>query len=114
MTIMKLICSKDLKNTPKLNSQDGVSDPMVFVHLHGLSGDWWLTELSDDGQLGFGYVRLSAMPDCAELGYISIDELQQVTDVYQQTGDLRYQITSDQKWQPTPLSEVKAQLVKNY
>ena len=57
-------------------------DKVVAVHYFSAGGDWWLTELSESGSTGrltgFGYVRLAAYPECAQWGYVDMEELEAV------------------------------------
>lgn len=98
----------DLRSSiPPLYAQDGMGmNATVHLHLFGPAGDWWITEISDDGTEAFGYTRLAAMPDCAELGYISIPELQAITDRFKADpgSNLRCLIERDLHWTPCALS----------
>jgi hypothetical protein len=57
-------------------------DKVVAVHYFSAGGDWWLTELSESGSTGrltgFGYVRLAAYPECAQWGYVDMEELETI------------------------------------
>jgi hypothetical protein len=101
--------------TPATRGQEEVEDPIVHLHYFGSNCDAWIIE-KDIGYQGeypgdpnadkpedfqsqmFGYMRFSHMPECAELGYISLPELQSIG------------VELDFYWTPTPLSEVKAKL----
>jgi hypothetical protein len=50
--------------------------------------------------MGFGWCTLGFGPECDELGYFSIDELESIK------GPLMIGIERDIHWQPRPLSEV--------
>lgn len=63
---------------PKTYEQDGKGD-QATAHLHYfLNGsDWYITEKDMDGgiQQAYGYAILNGDDECAEVGYISIEEL---------------------------------------
>ena len=68
-----------IQEMPRLYEQDGKGDQAtVHAHLFGLIGDFYLTEVNQAGTEAFGWSRRSGMPDCAELGYISITELNEM------------------------------------
>ena len=98
-----------IKSTPRLYEQDGKGDDaIVHLHLFGPMGDWWITELSEDGEQGFGYVRLASMPECAELGYVYIKEIQDCVDeLFIKQRKLKALVERDLHWTPTTLGEVK-------
>jgi DUF2958 family protein len=70
-----------LKRIPQLDAtaDQEPADTMIWLHYFGPAGDWWITELDADEGYAFGYVRLSAMPDCAEWGSIDLAELEALT-----------------------------------
>jgi len=88
---------------PKLYSTEKVKDPTVKVKLFTpwAGWTWLLTEYDPKEKLAFGFVYNAAEPDCAELGYISIDELESVT------GPMGLKIERDIHWTPMPMSEAK-------
>lgn len=91
-----------ITNMPVTYEQDGKGDEAI-VHLHYFLGqtDWWITEkdMTGDGrQQAFGFACLNGWTDCAELGYISIEDLIEVgaeLDLY---------------WTPKTLGEVRKAL----
>jgi hypothetical protein len=96
---------------PRLYAQDGLGDDaIVHLHLFGAVGDWWITEVSDDGTEAFGYTRLASMPDCAELGYTSLIELQSIVDRFRSDpgANLHCLIERDLHWTPRTLGQIKA------
>jgi len=97
-----------VEKMPRLYTQDGKGKAaIVYAHLFGPSGDWWLTEVNEDGTEAFGFVRLAAMPDCAELGYISITELQELVDSeFIAKKDIRFLIEREKNWEPCTLGDV--------
>ena len=89
---------------PALYSQEDVPDPVVHVKLFTPSSGWtWLlTEYDPAQQLAFGYAHDASYPDGAELGYVSIEELE----------SLRLNgipaVERDLWFQPKPLSQAIA------
>lgn len=63
---------------PALYSQESVKDPLVHVKLFTPYGGWvWLlTEYDPEEKLAFGFCYNSLHPDGAELGYVSLEELE--------------------------------------
>lgn len=84
-----------IRDMPKVG--DEPAEGIAFLHYFHRGGDWWILEKDCEPvqHQAFGYARLTAMPDCAELGYISIVELIMVG------AEL------DLHWTPTPLNEIK-------
>ena len=103
-----LMPSDLVEKMPRLYTQDGKGKAaIVYAHLFGPSGDWWLTEVNEDGTEAFGFVRLAVMPDCAELGYISITELQELVDSeFIAKKDIRFLIEREKNWEPCTLGDV--------
>lgn len=70
--------SERIAGMPKTYEQDGLGLQAV-VHLHYFLGgsDWYITEKDIEGgvQQAFGYAVLNGDEECAELGYISIEEI---------------------------------------
>lgn len=93
-------------SVPSLYSQEPVDDPIVHAKFFtpDSSWTWYITEYSavaPDGtpRLAFGL----AVGHEAELGYISLDELEQVR------GPLGLRIERDVYFTPCPLSQVRAE-----
>lgn len=86
---------KLITGMPKSYDQDGVKDPIVYLHYFWGGSDWYITEkdIEDEQQQAFGYAVLGGMEDCAEFGYISLVEV------------LANNIELDLYWTPKPLSE---------
>lgn len=85
---------------PKLYSQDGSKDPMVYMKLFTpwTSWTWFITEGEDrDGDyLMFGYV----IGQSKEWGYVSMNEIRSVT------GPGGLEIERDIHFSPKPKSQV--------
>jgi len=92
--------AEQISKSARTYDTDGQGDAAV-VQLHYFSGssDWYILELDKDGLLdqAFGWVVLGGDLQCAELGYISINELCQ-------NG-----VELDLHWTPRPLAAVKAE-----
>ncbi len=82
---------------PKTYEQDGLGDDaIVYLHYFKNNMDWYITEKDMEVEQiqAFGLADLGM--DCAELGYISIEELTE------------YGAELDLHWTPKTLREVKA------
>lgn len=90
-----------VESMPVAYEQDGLGDKAV-VHLHYFNGgsDWYITEKDNhedtEQYQAFGFVVLNGNTQCAELGYISIEEL------------LQNDIELDLYWDNCTLADVKA------
>ena len=74
--------SKWYDKTPKLNSQDGKGkNAVVYLHYFNPSSDWYITELDKKDKIAFGYVVLNGDVQMSEFGYISLDELNDMSGV---------------------------------
>ena len=90
---------------PTLYAQDGAEDATVHVKLFTpYSGfTWLLTEYCPEENLAFGFAYNASMPDCAELGYVSLEELSSLRSAFGTPG-----VERDILFDPMPLSEAKA------
>lgn len=91
---------KQIENCPAPYSMEDVVDPPIVLHYFIGGCDWWLYELDKEELLAFGFVNLND-PTCAELGYVSIEELVSIPGMQ-----------LDFHWTPTPLSVIKKQVYK--
>jgi hypothetical protein len=91
--------AQQIETMPQTYGQDGKGD-QATAHLHYFIGgsDWYITEKDMDGgiQQAFGYAILNGDDECAELGYISIEEL------------TRHGVELDLYFTPCTLAEIKA------
>jgi hypothetical protein len=113
---MKLLTKEIEKKLPKLYSQENVKDPMVVVKFFNPTGSatWWIiegewethTEDGDEYKDDFTMFGLCMLfgPDEAELGYVSLNELQSIKLMF------GLGIERDIYWNPKPLSEVKKEM----
>jgi len=96
---MELIPKEIKEQIPKLYDTEEQEDPIVYVKLFIDGWTWYVTELSIDNNICFGYV---VSPFCSgELGYFSLIEISEVK------GSLGIGVERDLSFKPTKLSEVK-------
>lgn len=91
-------------NVPPLYSQEDVVDPVVVCKLFTpmSSWTWLLTEYDPAENMAFGFCYDSTYPDGAELGYVSITELESL-----KKGGIPA-VERDLYFKPKPLSGAKA------
>lgn len=109
--------AKDMETMPKPYATEGqrLADKVVRWHYFtpGTACDWWLIEYDTETRTGFGYACLAGDEQCAEWGYVSLDELEAL---YQPgklelngdgTGRLlsRIIVERDLHWRPRKASE---------
>ena len=85
-------------NIPKLYETEEQKDPIAHIKLFIDGWTWYITELSIDDDICFGYV---VSPFGSELGYFSLKEIQEVK------GSLGIGVERDLYFKPTPLSQIK-------
>jgi hypothetical protein len=95
---MELIPQELQKTIPKLYETEEQTDPIAHIKLFLDGWSWFITELSMDKDICFGYV---ISPFGSELGYISLEELASLI------GSLGIGVERDLSFQPTPLSVIK-------
>lgn len=104
---MKLITKAIAAQLPALYANEDkkaedVKVPLKLFNPAG-AGSWFITEYNPEDELAFGFVDLGHGPGCAELGYISIEELRSVKLPF------GLSIERDLHWNPnTTLAEVMA------
>ena len=94
----------------------GSNDDIIFCHLYGVVGDWYLSEISENREMAFGFRIINSEPvwemdkwikNSCEWGEISIKELQRlVNEKFLQEKDIRFLITRDLFWEPVKFSEI--------
>lgn len=90
---------KELKDIiPHLYDTENISDPITYVKLFLDGWTWYITELSIDEDICFGYV---VSPFESELGYFSLEELKSLR------GRFGIWVERDLCFKPTPLSQLK-------
>ena len=95
---MELIPKEIKEQISSLYATENQNNPTVFVKLFLDSWTWYITELSIDGDIAFGYV---ISPFGAELGYFSLEEIKSIK------GSLGIGVERDLKFKPTKLSLIK-------
>jgi hypothetical protein len=93
-----LIPKELINSIPKLYETEEQTDPIAFVKLFLDGWNWYITEISIDENIAFGYV---ASPFESELGYFSLNEIQSIK------GSLGIGVERDLSFKPTKLSQIK-------
>ena len=96
---MSALIPKEIREQiPPLYATEDIADPVVYVKLFLDSWTWYITEISIDGDLAFGYV---VSQFGSELGYFSLSEIQSIK------GSLGIGAERDISFKPTKLSKIK-------
>ena len=94
----------------------GSNDDLIYCHLYGVVGDWYLSEISDDREIAFGFKIINSetvwemddwITNSCEWGDISIKNLQElVNEKFLKEKDIRFLITRDLFWEPIKFSAI--------
>ena len=94
----------------------GSVDDLIYCHLYGVVGDWYLSEISENREKAFGFQIINSEPawemdnwltNANEWGEISIKSLQElVNEKFLKEKDIRFLITRDLFWEPIKFSEI--------
>ena len=94
----------------------GSVDDLIYCHLYGVVGDWYLSEISEDREKAFGFQIINSEPvwemdnwltNSREWGEISIKVLQElVNEKFLKEKDIRFLITRDLFWEPIKFSSI--------
>ena len=95
---MELIPEEIKNQIPKLYETEEQNNPIVFVKLFLDAWTWYITELSIDGDIAFGYV---VSPFERELGYFSLKDLENIK------GALGLGVERDNSFKPTALEIIR-------
>ena len=95
---MELIPQEAKQQIPKLYETEQQNNPIAYVKLFLDSWTWYITEMSIDNNICFGYV---ISPFGAELGYFSLEEIKGIK------GNLGIGVERDLSFKPTRLSIIK-------
>lgn len=95
---MELIPKEIKKQLPPLYATEDIADPVAYLKLFLDGWTWYITELSIDNDIAFGYV---ISPFESELGYFSLDEIQSIK------GSLGIGVERDLSFKPSKLSQIK-------
>ncbi len=104
----------------KMKSMTGESkgsiNDLIYCHLYGVVGDWYLAEISGNREMAFGFQMINSEPvwemddwltNSCEWGEISIKNLQKlVNEKFLKEKDIRFLITRDLFWEPKKFSEI--------
>ena len=100
---MKLFTQAILKKLPPLYANEEVDKEKVMVHLKLFNptgvGTWYITEYNPEENLAFGFCNLGD-PEMAELGYVSITELEEFK------GRMGLGIERDMSFDSRPLEDI--------
>ena len=96
---MELIPKELINTIPKLYETEEQTDPIAHIKLFLDGWTWYITEISIDADIAFGYV---VSPFCSgELGYFSINEIQTIKN------SLGIGVERDLYFKPCKLSTIK-------
>ena len=94
----------------------GSIEDLIYCHLYGVVGDWYLSEISEDRETAFGFQIINSEPvwemdnwltNSCEWRDISIKTLQElVNEKFLKEKDIRFLITRDLFWEPINFSEI--------
>ena len=94
----------------------GSNGDLIYCHLYGVVGDWYLSEISEDREMAFGFKLINSepawemdswIPNSCEWGVISIKTLQKLlNEKFLKEKDIRFLITRDLFWEPIKFSEI--------
>ena len=96
--------------------KEGSIDDLIYCHLYGVVGDWYLSQISEDREMAFGFKIINSEPvwemenwmtNSCEWGEIPIRTLQElVNEKFLKEKDIRFLITRDLFWKPIKFSEI--------
>ncbi len=106
--------AKSLK--PISGKSEGSENDLIYCHLYGVVGDWYLSEISEDREIAFGFQIINSEPvwemdnwltNSSKWAEIPIQSLQElVNEKFLKEKDIRFLITRDLFWEPTKFSEI--------
>ena len=95
---MELIPQEIKELIPKLYETEEQNDPVAYIKLFLDGWTWYITELSIDNNICFGYV---ISPFESELGYFSLNEIKSIK------GSLGLGVERDLSFKPTALAIIR-------
>ena len=95
---MELIPQEIKELIPKLYETEEQNDPVAYIKLFLDAWTWYITELSIDNNICFGYV---ISPFESELGYFSLNEIKSIK------GTLGLSVERDLSFKPTALAIIR-------
>ena len=94
----------------------GSKEDLIFCHLYGVVGDWYLSEISENREKAFGFKMINSEPvwemddwmtNSFEWGEVNIKSLQELVNLkFLKEKDIRFLITRDLFWKPMKFSEI--------
>ncbi len=94
----------------------GSNDDFIFCHLYGVVGDWYLSEISENREIAFGFQIINSEPvwemdkwltNSREWAEVPIKTLQElVNEKFLKEKDIRFLITRDLFWEPIRFSAI--------
>ncbi len=94
----------------------GCIDDLIYCHLYGVVGDWYLSEISENREIAFGFRLINSEPvwemdqwltNACEWGEISLKVLQElVNEKFLKDKDIRFLIARDLFWEPKKFSAI--------
>tara|TARA_Y100001968_G_scaffold246776_1_gene231059 strand:- start:111 stop:533 length:423 start_codon:yes stop_codon:yes gene_type:complete len=104
---------------PISGESKGSIDHLIYCHLYGVVGDWYLSEISEDRKTAFGFQLINSEPvwemdtwltNSCEWGNISIKTLQElVNEKFLKEKDIRFLITRDLFWETKKFSAINTE-----
>ena len=101
---------------PLSGDTEGSCDDLIYCHLYGVVGDWYLSEISEDREMAFGFQIINSEPvwemdewltNSCKWGEIAIKQLQGlVNEKFLKEKDIRFLITRDLFWKPIKFSAI--------
>ena len=98
------------------DEREGSIDDLIHCHLYGVVGDWYLSKISEDREVAFGFQIINSEPvwemdnwftNSCKWGDISIKTLQElVNEKFLKEKDIRFLITRDLFWEPKKFSAI--------
>ena len=100
----------------KSGKSKGSIEDLIYCHLYGVVGDWYLSEISEDREKAFGFQIINSEPvwemdnwltNSSEWGEIPIKVIQElVNEKFLKEKDIRFLITRDLFWEPIKFSAI--------
>ncbi len=97
-------------------SSDKETDDLIYCHLYGIVGDWYISEISENREKAYGFKIINSesawemdpwLSNCCEWGEICIKTLQNlVNEKFIKEKDIRFLITRDLFWKTIKFSEI--------
>ena len=97
------------------NSKGSIDD-LIYCHLYGVVGDWYLSEISENREMAFGFQIINSEPvwemdnwltNSSKWEEIPIKKLQElVNEKFLKEKDIRFLITRDLFWEPIKFSTI--------